>query len=136
MISYTTAISACGSGGTADEAVAIFREMEGAGVPPNIITHNAVVAACVAAGEWERALEIFEEVFDADSVGLTLKDGDAFSFNTALSACEVSRATREPRRGGRVSYHKTFCLSGKAGGRAGGCRTKFCLLVGVCVEVS
>lgn len=108
VISFTTAISALGSSSTnnsivnngdpraatatvasSEEAVAIFREMSAAGVPPNVITHNSVMAVCVAAGQWEKALEIFAEVRDDHSSRL-LGTGDSCSFNTALSACEVS----------------------------------------------
>lgn len=74
---------------SSEEAVAIFREMSAAGVPPNVITHNSVMAVCVAAGQWEKALEIFAEVRDDNNSGL-LSTGDSCSFNTALSACEVS----------------------------------------------
>lgn len=98
VISFTAAISACGSGGSAEDAVAIFREMDGAGVPPNVITHNSVMAACVTAGRWEKALELFLEVLDdakSGSIG-----GDACSFNTALSACEVRFNSVGPVWGG------------------------------------
>lgn len=103
VITFTTAISACGSCGLSEEALSIYREMERAGVRPNIITHNAVMSACIAAGQWEEALDFFTEVVGGDGSGAATGGGgggpardptevaDACSYNTALSACEVRR---------------------------------------------
>ena len=45
VISYSSAITACGNGGKRELAIGLLREMEGKGIAPNVISFNSAIIA-------------------------------------------------------------------------------------------
>ena len=42
-----------------DHSIRVFREMEAAGIAPDVVAHNAAIAAYARGGGWERAWAVF-----------------------------------------------------------------------------
>lgn len=103
VYSFTSAITACGAAGQGDRALKLLREMQEAGIPPNVVPFNAAIAAvgrgilhrdpvaATAKGEqpWERARALLGEMRAA---GVT---PDLTSYNTVLAACHRAGAWKD-----------------------------------------
>jgi len=82
VYSYSSAISACGSGGQWEEALKLIKIMQ-KGHPkarPNKISYTGAISACARCGEWEPALQLFISM-KADRIKY-----DTVSYNALLSA--------------------------------------------------
>ena len=60
QVVFSSAISACGSGGQWQRALALLAEMAELGVEQNTITYNAAIQACERAGQWREAIRLFD----------------------------------------------------------------------------
>ncbi|KAG5182022.1 hypothetical protein JKP88DRAFT_245946 [Tribonema minus] len=69
-------------------ALALLRELEAAGLVPDRVVLNSVMAACAAAGRWQEALRLLKRMGIAGG----MLAPDIVSYNTALSACSRARA--------------------------------------------
>ncbi|KAL1529529.1 hypothetical protein AB1Y20_000474 [Prymnesium parvum] len=59
---YNAAISAAGSGGNVQEALALLDDMETAGLQPNLRSFNACLKACERAADWDTAIDLFGRI--------------------------------------------------------------------------
>ena len=57
---YTAAMRAAASGGRWGEALAVWADLEAAGVRPTGHAYAAAISACAGAGEWRTAVDLFE----------------------------------------------------------------------------
>ena len=80
VISYNTAIAACGARAYYKDAVALLSEMWDQGLEPDIISYNSAISACEKGGQWQQALELLGEMKELGP--------DVISFAAAISACE------------------------------------------------
>ena len=70
VVTYNTLIKACNLARDPDlgKAIAVFDEMEAAGVRPTVVTYNTLIKACDTAGDRGKALEVRAEM---KAAGLT-----------------------------------------------------------------
>ena len=59
MIVYSSLISALGRAGEWQQACAIFRRMELAGIDADVVCYNSIISACARGGSWEQAWAAF-----------------------------------------------------------------------------
>ena len=72
QVVFSSAISACGSGGQWQRALALLAEMAELGVEQNTITYNAAIQACERAGQWREAIRLFDAM---EATGVTRTGG-------------------------------------------------------------
>jgi pentatricopeptide repeat protein len=119
VVTFSTAIHACGLAGDAHRAMALLREMAAAGVPPSSRTYGSCIVACEKAGLALDAIRLFDEM---------RMDGllpDRLAFNSAISAAgHLGRSQRalallEELEGGlgadRYSFNSAMsaCIRGR-----------------------
>ena len=62
VVTYSTAMAACGEAGEWEKALELLAEMPSMGVPPNVVAYTAAVAACGRGGQPARALGLLREM--------------------------------------------------------------------------
>ncbi|CAE8609602.1 unnamed protein product, partial [Polarella glacialis] len=92
-------ISACGQAGAWERAVHLLHDFCSRRGKPSTTLWNAAIAACAQASRWEMALDLLSGMSEswgraAEGTGRARSDGselrpDAFSYNSAVSACEA-----------------------------------------------
>ena len=105
VFSYSAAISACDKcGGRADQALAIFGQMEAAGVAPNDVTYNALISTLGGAGRADEAVALLGTMEEAG-----VRPG-VVSLNAAILAC-----ARQAEGGGDKAAQAVSLLRGMRG---------------------
>ena len=69
LVSYNTAMGACGKAGRWREALALLEELKVRSLDPDAISYNAAAAACARAKEWELALGVVERGRRTGAIG-------------------------------------------------------------------
>jgi pentatricopeptide repeat protein len=96
MISYTSAMDACGRGGDWRGALNLLETIEREqnrgerGLRANLITYTVVMKACAQAGQWQPCIALLERLMKSDSQGAEEPDSlrpDTIACNVALEAC-------------------------------------------------
>lgn len=82
VIMASAGVSACGSAGKWQCAVALVDWTRRAGTVPNAVTWSALLGACAAGAQWRRALLLFEQALLTPGLRL-----DTAAYNCAVSAC-------------------------------------------------
>ncbi|KAL4420028.1 hypothetical protein ABPG77_001278 [Micractinium sp. CCAP 211/92] len=82
VVHYTTLMSCLQKAGQWEQSMRVFKEMEGQGIVPDVVAHNAAIAACAKGGEWEKAWAVFLAMKQAGLRPSTV------SYNALISACE------------------------------------------------
>ena len=65
MFNFSAAFSACEKGGQWEQALSLLKEMQDAGVTPDVISPSAAISACEKGGQWEQALSLLKEMLVA-----------------------------------------------------------------------
>ena len=60
LVSFNTAMGACGKAGRWEEALGFLSELPDFGLSPDAISYNTAAAACARAEKWDRAKEIID----------------------------------------------------------------------------
>jgi pentatricopeptide repeat protein len=55
VVTYTSLISACGTGGQWQKAETAFERMQAAGVTPGVVTYIFLISACGTGAQWQKA---------------------------------------------------------------------------------
>lgn len=80
MVTYTTAICACGPDWLL--ALDVLEEMAEAGVPPNLMSYTAAMGSCLAGEEYRESINVFDRM---KAAGI---EPDLRAYNLALIANE------------------------------------------------
>ncbi|CAM9780566.1 unnamed protein product, partial [Hapterophycus canaliculatus] len=68
LVSFNTAMGACGKAGRWEEALRLLDELHDFGLVPDAISYNTAAAACARAENWDRAQEIIDRGRDAGAI--------------------------------------------------------------------
>ncbi len=60
LVSFNTAMGACGKAGRWEEALRLLSELSDFGLSPDAVSYNTAAAACARAEKWDRAKEIID----------------------------------------------------------------------------
>ncbi|CAM9465088.1 unnamed protein product, partial [Choristocarpus tenellus] len=84
VITYNTAISACGRGRKYQLALNLLRQMEEEGISPDRFSFSAAISACKSSAQWQTALTLLDTM-QRKGLGRELH-----SLNAAVAACAVA----------------------------------------------
>jgi len=62
VVTYSTALAACGEAGKWEKALSLLKEMSSLGVQPNVVAYTAAISACGKGGQAAFALGLFQEM--------------------------------------------------------------------------
>lgn len=120
MITYSTAITACGKAGQLERALSFLDEIETGSegeVAPDVVAINAAIAACAIRGDSEKALELLDRMMTSSGKTVGSVSG------RSLSAHKVSdEADRSPSNNSNLKerQHGTKSASTVYRGSGGG----------------
>ena len=98
VFTFTTLLDACVKAAETDElgglaeAMAVLRDMQGAGVRANVVTFNCLIAACAKSARKHGLTMVEKGVKVLDMMAESGVQPDAISLNTLISACAEAAA--------------------------------------------
>ena len=117
---FTTAIDAFAGGGDVAGARGVLARMQGAGVPPNVMTYSTLLKAVARSGAPDAGARAEAVLDEMDAAADDAVVPDARCFNAAMNAFANAGDVAGARRAARPARRATRRAARRAARRAGG----------------